>query len=299
MSMLQHSTRAWGSPSRYIQGRYELENMKTHTEVYGRRVFFLIDVFFFADYKKRFEALYAGSDSQIQCEQFGGQCTEEEILRCTGLAKALNPDVVVGIGGGKTMDTAKAVADNYNTAVIIVPTTASTDAPAMGLSVIYTAAGEHVAPATTRRTPIWCCWTPTFWPRRHPLPGGRHGRRPVHLPGVPGQRAVRLPQLRQQRLSPDHRLHRRVQGVPRDHPDQGRQRQAGRRAGPVHQGRGGRHRGQHPAVRPGRAERLLRGRSLHRRGHHRPGACAKLLHGEVVPSASVVQLIVRRPARGA
>ena len=91
MSMLQHSTRAWGSPSRYIQGRYELENMKTHTEVYGRRVFFLIDVFFFADYKKRFEALYAGSDSQIQCEQFGGQCTEEEILRCTGLAKALNP----------------------------------------------------------------------------------------------------------------------------------------------------------------------------------------------------------------
>ena len=68
MSMLQHSTRAWGSPSRYIQGRYELENMKTHTEVYGRRVFFLIDVFFFADYKKRFEALYAGSDSRIQCE---------------------------------------------------------------------------------------------------------------------------------------------------------------------------------------------------------------------------------------
>ena len=80
--------------------------------------------------------MYAGSDSQILCEQFGGQITEEEILRCTDLAKDLQPDVVVGIGGGKTMDTAKAVADNYKAAVIIVPTTASTDAPAMGLSVI-------------------------------------------------------------------------------------------------------------------------------------------------------------------
>ena len=60
---------------------------------------------------------------------------------------------LVGIGGGKTMDTAKAVADNYNTAVIIVPTTASTDAPAMGLSVIYTAAGEHVGARHYKKNP--------------------------------------------------------------------------------------------------------------------------------------------------
>ena len=65
MSMLQHSTRAWGSPSRYIQGRFELDNIKTHTEVYGRKVFFLIDVFFFADFKKKFEALYADRKSVV------------------------------------------------------------------------------------------------------------------------------------------------------------------------------------------------------------------------------------------
>ena len=153
MSMLQHSTRAWGSPSRYIQGRFELDNIKTHTEVYGRKVFFLIDVFFYDDFKKKFEALYAGSDSTIQCEQFGGQCTEKEILRCTDVAKDLRPDVVVGIGGGKTMDTAKAVADNYNAAVVIVPTTASTDAPAMGLSVIYTEEGEHIGARHYKKNP--------------------------------------------------------------------------------------------------------------------------------------------------
>ena len=100
MTMLKHSTRAWGSPSRYIQGRYELDNIKSYTEIYGKKVFFLIDVFFYASMKEKFEQLYAGSESTIQCEQFGGQCTEDEILRCTAMAKDLTPDVVVGIGGG-------------------------------------------------------------------------------------------------------------------------------------------------------------------------------------------------------
>ena len=153
MSMLQSTTRAWGSPSRYIQGRFELNNIRKHTEVYGRKVFFLIDVFFYANMKAKFEEVYAGSDTAIQCEQFGGQCTEKEILRCTELAKELQPDVVVGIGGGKTMDTAKAVADNYKAATVIVPTTASTDAPAMGLSVIYTEEGEHIGARHYKKNP--------------------------------------------------------------------------------------------------------------------------------------------------
>lgn len=153
MSMLANSTRAWGSPSRYIQGRYELERIREHTEIYGKRVFFLIDVFFFERLKEKLQGLYAEGGSRVQYEQFGGQCTEEEILRCTDVAKELRPDVVVGIGGGKTMDTAKAVADNYSAAVVIVPTTASTDAPAMGLSVVYTAAGEHIGARHYKKNP--------------------------------------------------------------------------------------------------------------------------------------------------
>ena len=57
MSMLERSTRAYGSPSRYIQGRYELDPIQEHTEIYGQQVFFLLDVFFYQDMKAKFEAL--------------------------------------------------------------------------------------------------------------------------------------------------------------------------------------------------------------------------------------------------
>ena len=48
---------------------------------------------------------------------------------------------MIGIGGGKIFDTAKAVAYYVKTPVFICPTIASTDAPCSALSVVYTEEG--------------------------------------------------------------------------------------------------------------------------------------------------------------
>jgi len=68
----------------------------------------------------------------IQVERFGGECCEDEVQRVSAAVADRRVDVLVAMGGGKTIDTAKIVADRAGIPVIVVPTVASTDAPCSG-----------------------------------------------------------------------------------------------------------------------------------------------------------------------
>ena len=73
---------------------------------------------------------------------FNGEASDNEINRVAALAEKDGADLVIGLGGGKTIDSAKAIADLLGNPVVIAPTIASTDAPTSALSVIYTEEGH-------------------------------------------------------------------------------------------------------------------------------------------------------------
>lgn len=143
MSYVPSPVRAWGSPSRYIQGPNLLGSLEKYTSVYGQRVAAVIDQFFFESLTAALTEGFQGTGSVITTVVFNAEVTNAQIDETTEKLRAFAPDVVVGIGGGKTLDTAKAVADNFHVPVVICPTSASTDAPTSALSVIYKENGEH------------------------------------------------------------------------------------------------------------------------------------------------------------
>jgi glycerol dehydrogenase len=72
---------------------------------------------------------------------FGGECSLAEIERVKASARQYQAQVIVGAGGGKVLDTARAVAADLGMPVVNCPTVASSDAPCSALSVIYTEKG--------------------------------------------------------------------------------------------------------------------------------------------------------------
>ena len=77
----------------------------------------------------------------IHTELFRGECCENELARLSAIITQKHVDVLVGMGGGKTIDTAKIAADRAGIPVIIIPTIASTDAPCSGCAVLYSKDG--------------------------------------------------------------------------------------------------------------------------------------------------------------
>lgn len=126
-------------PGKYIQGEGVISQLRDLSRLFGKKSLSLVSPT--AGYGILMKYGLAGSDQGQLTVKFNGECTLAEVNRIADLIRQNRIEVIAGIGGGKTIDTAKIAADMTGIPVIIVPTTASTDAPCSGCAVVYSDEG--------------------------------------------------------------------------------------------------------------------------------------------------------------
>jgi glycerol dehydrogenase len=145
--------RAYGGPGKYIQGPGEIDRLPEHLKSLGDNAFLLVDGFVLDSLGGALRESLAASGLPYVMERFHGECCSEEIARVEALARSQSAAVVVGIGGGKTADTAKAAACRTGARIVIAPTIASTDAPCSAVAVRYSTDGVYQEAISLPRNP--------------------------------------------------------------------------------------------------------------------------------------------------
>lgn len=74
--MVTGTTRAFGSPLRYIQGPGEFDNLPAYVKPYGTACF-LIDAFLFQTLEQRLNEAYEGTGQQFIALSCSGECCDE------------------------------------------------------------------------------------------------------------------------------------------------------------------------------------------------------------------------------
>lgn len=128
-------------PSKYVQGRGVLKEAGKLVKPLGSRALFIRDKVVAGIVGGLLEESFGGEGLTLVPVDFGGEASKKEIARISDIGRKEKVEVILGVGGGKAIDVAKAVGNRLDAAVVIVPTIAATDAPTSSLAVIYTEEG--------------------------------------------------------------------------------------------------------------------------------------------------------------
>lgn len=84
---------------------------------------------------------------------FTGESSLTNIARIKAEAQKLRANVIVGVGGGKSLDAAKQAAADLDLPVVCIPTVAATCAATTAISIIYSDRGVYQRPIVHARNP--------------------------------------------------------------------------------------------------------------------------------------------------
>lgn len=130
------------SPSKYVQDCGALLDLGEYVSAFGKSALLVASTDDQNRVQKQLDQAVKNNPFDLIIGGFNLECTSEEVDRLISINNEHSCDVIIGLGGGKALDTAKAVAHSKELPVITIPTIASTDAPCSSLSVVYNDKGE-------------------------------------------------------------------------------------------------------------------------------------------------------------
>ncbi len=130
-------TKIMYAPGRYIQGPLVLSETGKHIAHLGSKIFFIGGKTALSGIRGQVIKSLNENSIQYRFEQFSGECTRAKAEQFAGEARRFEADVIAGVGGGKAIDTAKAVFNELNSSLVIIPTIASSDAPCSAVALQY------------------------------------------------------------------------------------------------------------------------------------------------------------------
>lgn len=130
------------APRKYVQGRNALNEAGVLVGALGQRVMTLWDAQVKGVVGEALLASLRGAGLSVEDVAFNGDSTKAEAARVAQLIRERNVEVIMGIGGGKTLDTAKAAAAAAGVKVVTCPTVASNDSPTSSFTVWYDEQGN-------------------------------------------------------------------------------------------------------------------------------------------------------------
>ena len=132
------------SPGRYVQGKGAIDRLGEFVAQIGTAPLIVADDVVWGFAGEQVSASFAAAGLRVERVGFGRFATASAVDTLVEKIRATKSDVIIGVGGGSTIDSAKAAGFLAGIRWVSVPTVASTDAPTSALSVIYTEEGEFV-----------------------------------------------------------------------------------------------------------------------------------------------------------
>ncbi len=195
------------SPSRYVQGVGAIHEIGTHIKNRGTKALVFGGKKGLKSVRAAVEASLVKAGMTVIFEQFGGECSKKEIDRMGAIVKENEIDIIVGVGGGKALDTAKAT---------LISQTSSGDCATIAATDLLAARYRHLYVdgysnpiCCFRRIRTWCWLIPKLSPtllsvclfpawETHWLPGLKQmlalrRSQPICLAALPQRRRLAWP----------------------------------------------------------------------------------------------------------